>query len=164
MEIFEHSYRRAFVRSHTDVGREDLTHSLCSNSKGSVDLRSGLRAAQSSSSTPTWTCFCAHCFWVNLKTAWFLEVCSDWLYRRSVASAHYARYMHVTCTLHGLPIYSVIIPLGADCRVLSTEELVVSVRWRYHTVIHWAPQSSSFFHKCLQNLPECLGAWSDWKT
>lgn len=72
--------------------------------------------------------------------------------------------MHVTCTLHGLPIYSVIIPLGADCRVLSTEELVVSVRWRYHTVIHWAPQSSSFFHKCLQNLPECLGAWSDWKT
>lgn len=163
MEIFEHSYRRAFVRSHTDVGREDLTHSLCSNSKGSVDLRSGLRAAQSSSSTPTWTCFCAHCFWVRVRVRRLRD-----FWRSVVIDSTEDRWplhtMHVTCTLHGLPIYSVIIPLGADCRVLSTEELVVSVRWRYHTVIHWAPQSSSFFHKCLQNLPECLGAWSDWKT
>lgn len=46
---------------------------------------------QTHSCVSLWTCFCAHCFWVHLKTAWFLEVCSDWLYRRPVASAHYAR-------------------------------------------------------------------------
>ncbi|XP_058258308.1 uncharacterized protein LOC131361290 isoform X2 [Hemibagrus wyckioides] len=54
MGIFDHSSRSAFVRSHTDVGREGLALSLRSNSsqRCSIGLRSGLCAGQSSSSTP----------------------------------------------------------------------------------------------------------------
>ena len=54
MGIFDHSTRSAFVRSHTDVGREGLALSLHSNSsqRCSIGLRSGLCAGQSSSSTP----------------------------------------------------------------------------------------------------------------
>ncbi len=54
MGIFYHSSRSAFVRSDTDVGREGLARSLCSNSsqRCSIGLRSGLCAGQSSSSTP----------------------------------------------------------------------------------------------------------------
>ena len=54
MGIFDHSSRSAFVRSHTDVGREGLALSLHSNSsqRCSIRLRSGLCAGQSSSSTP----------------------------------------------------------------------------------------------------------------
>ena len=54
MGIFDHSSRSAFVRSHTDVGREGLALSLRSNSsqRFSIGLRSGLCAGQSSSSTP----------------------------------------------------------------------------------------------------------------
>ena len=54
MGIFDHSSSDAFVRSHTDVGREGLAFSLHSNSPKScsIGLRSGLCAGQSSSSTP----------------------------------------------------------------------------------------------------------------
>ena len=54
MEIFKHSSRRTFVRSHTDVGREGLALSLHFNSSQtcSIGLRSGICAGQSSSSTP----------------------------------------------------------------------------------------------------------------
>ena len=54
MGIVDHSSRSAFVRSHTDVGREGLALSLRSNSsqRCSIGLRSGLCAGQSSSSTP----------------------------------------------------------------------------------------------------------------
>ena len=48
------SSKSAFVRSHTDVGREGLALSLRSYSSQScsIGLRSGLCADQSSSSTP----------------------------------------------------------------------------------------------------------------
>ena len=54
MGIVHHSSRRTFVRSHTDVGWEGPALSLHSNSsqRCSVELRSGLSAGQSSSSTP----------------------------------------------------------------------------------------------------------------
>lgn len=54
MGIFDHSSKSALVRSHTDVGREGLALSLCSNSsqRCSIGFRSGLCAGQSSSSTP----------------------------------------------------------------------------------------------------------------
>lgn len=52
--FFYHSSISAFVSLGTDVGREGLVCSLCSNSSQmcSIRLRSGLCAGQSSSSTP----------------------------------------------------------------------------------------------------------------
>ena len=53
MEIFDHPSRNAFVRLHTDVGREGLALNLSSYSsqRCSIELRSRLCAGQSSSST-----------------------------------------------------------------------------------------------------------------
>ena len=56
MGIFDHSFSSAVVRSDTDVGREDLAHSLHSNlsQRCSIRLKLGLCAGQSISSTPNW--------------------------------------------------------------------------------------------------------------
>ena len=67
MRTFDHSSRSAFVRSHTDIGREGLALILHSSSsrRCSIGLRSGLCAGQSSSSTSNsmslWTCFVHWC-------------------------------------------------------------------------------------------------------
>ena len=54
MGIGAHSFCRAFIRSGTDVGQEDLARNFRSSSsqRCSMGLRSGLCAGQSSSSTP----------------------------------------------------------------------------------------------------------------
>jgi len=57
-DFFDHSSRRAFVRSGTDVGREGLSHSHCFNSsqRCSIELSLGLRwVHHTRSSMSLWT-------------------------------------------------------------------------------------------------------------
>ena len=41
-----------------------------------------------------------HCSWANLKATWSLEVCSDWLCRKWVTSAHYVPQHPLTPLCH----------------------------------------------------------------
>lgn len=64
------------------------------------------------------------------------------------------------------PLNFIIIPQTADSGMFSNEEIswlnllvVCSILVWYHTGIPWAPESYTFFHKCLLKQSACIVAW-----
>ena len=95
-----------------------------------------------------------HCSWINLKAAWSLEVCSDWLCRKLATSAHYEPQHPLTRSviLCGRPLlgwvavvpnrfHFVTIPLTVDCGIFRSEDiswLDLLHRWHPITVPCWS--------------------------
>lgn len=121
-----------------------------------------------------WSCLWT-VVWANLKAAWRLEFCSNWLFKKSVTSLHYAPQDQLT------PLHQFTWPTTlwlSECFVnfsIFKWQLTVKyfgarkchaqicctggILWQFHAGIHWAHESDPFFsrifvktiwmHRCL---------------